>query len=733
MSLPTLYPLISAIFVFILGVLVLLRNPRNRLNFTFALHALVISLWLFGTFMMFSSGSVESAIYWDRFIYGAVVFIPAFMYHFCLALTNRKVNFWLILAYILSIFFLVMSRTDYFVADVFYYKWGVHTKAKLFHHFFLAYFSFYVIFWFVEVYKYYKKVDSALLKYQIKYFFIAFLFLFTIGPTAYLPAYGVGIYPFSYLSGLIFTVIISYAILKYRLMDMRIIARWFVVYGADSVLAFVFYSVLIFAYPYLWGNAYNGYALLAGFAISPIFVFLLFNFHKFFAQFVNKYFFYSLYDYQKTISELSKELNRYNDLDKIIDLIVSTIKKTMNLNRAGVLLSKTGKSITKYKIAKVTGFNTSNGISLVQDSFFTKYLKQSAKPIVREELPFLARDSKNSKERKALLDLAKEMEHIEASLCLPLLSNRELKGIIVLGSKNSGDPFTNEDLSLLSTLSMQAGVAIENARLYQEVRGFNKVLQSKVDEQTKELKARAIHLEKLLKMREEFLDIASHQLKTPVSVIRGTLSMFREGSMDKLPKAEQRKFMDNIYRKTEKLNVIISDILRASEIESEEFKIDPEASKPVQLEDILKEVHSDLKELADEKKLAFDLSLPKKKAAPILTSADFLEQAIFNLVDNAIKYTKAGFVKMEMADEGDVLTVKISDSGIGIPEADQKKLFDKFARAKNAVNMYTDGSGLGLFIAKKIIEAHAGGSLSFSSKEGRGTTFTLKLKTAKGL
>ena len=207
--------------------------------------------------------------------------------------------------------------------------------------------------------------------------------------------------------------------------------------------------------------------------------------------------------------------------------------------------------------------------------------------------------------------------------------------------------------------------------------------------------------------------------------------MFRDGSMDKLPEDEKKKFMDNIYHKTEKLNVIISDILRASEIESEDFKIDPKTSKKAQLEEILQSVHDDLKDLAVEKKIDLQLILPAKKLPPILTGADFLEQAIYNLVDNAIKYTQQGYVKIELSDDKGELMVKVSDSGIGIPETDQKKMFDKFSRAKNAVNMYTDGTGLGLFIAKKIIEAHEGGSLGFESKEGQGTTFTIRLKMTK--
>jgi signal transduction histidine kinase len=732
------YYSLSAFFNFsvslLLGLFVLHKNPNSKLNKSLFFWCASVSFWSFFYFLWQIEKTESIALLWTRVLMLGAVWVPVAYFRVVLIFLDieKKYKKFLYFNYALSIIFSILLLTPLMVSRVeplagfrFWPQPG------------LAYAPFLLMFIGLSAYSAYlsyqalKTEPSAIKRAQIKYMLLGIAISIVGGSTNYLLWYHIPIKPYGNLFASTYVLFSVYAILRYRLMDMRVIARVFTIYFFDILLVYIIYALFVCLYPFFSSSSYSNYALLVGLVVAPAIVAGLFNFHSWIVRFIDKYFFYSLYDYQKTISELTRELNMYNDLDKILNLIVSTIKKTMNLNRAGVLLSKGGDSLTKYKIAKVTGFDINNGISLVRDSFFTKYLKQTAKPLVREELSLLARDAKSTKERKALLDLEREMKHIEASLCLPLLKSGQLRGIIVLGSKNSGDPFTNEDLSLLSTLALQAGVAIENARLYQEVRGFNKVLQSKVDDQTKELKARALHLEKLLKMREEFLDIASHQLKTPVSVIRGTISMFREGSMDKLSKVERQKFFDNIYHKTEKLNAIISDILRASEIESEEFKIDPASSKKVQLEDILKEVHGDLKETAVEKKLSFELVLPKKKAAPILTSVDFLEQAIFNLVDNAIKYTKEGFVKMEMTEDGDVLTVKISDSGIGIPETDQKKMFDKFSRAKNAVNMYTDGTGLGLFIAKEIVEAHAGGSLAFASKENEGTSFTLKLKTAK--
>lgn len=256
-------------------------------------------------------------------------------------------------------------------------------------------------------------------------------------------------------------------------------------------------------------------------------------------------------------------------------------------------------------------------------------------------------------------------------------------------------------------------------------------LEGQVERKTKDLKARAEHLKKLLIMRSEFLDIASHQLKTPVSVILGIASMFKEGSMDKLPKEQQLKFVENIFHKAKKLSTIINDILRASEMDTDEFKISKSAIKATQIKEIIETVCQELKPVAEEKRLKLEYQKPKRLTSRIMSSVDFLEQAIYNLVDNAIKYTASGFVRISLSEDDKRIIIKVADSGIGIPEADQNKIFDKFARAKNAVNMYTDGSGLGVFIVKKIVEAHQGGRISFTSEEGKGTTFTITIPVIK--
>jgi len=148
------------------------------------------------------------------------------------------------MGYLLSFVFLPLVFTKYFVSDIFIYKWGIHTKAQLFHHIFLIYFVIYVLLWFVNFSIYYKKITSPVAKTQTKYIILGFLLLFSIGPLAYLPAYGISIYPFSYISGVLFTIIVFYAIVKYRLLNIKLVFRSSFVYLLSLLVIFGLASVV---------------------------------------------------------------------------------------------------------------------------------------------------------------------------------------------------------------------------------------------------------------------------------------------------------------------------------------------------------------------------------------------------------------------------------------------------------------------------------------------------------
>ncbi|MFO0702301.1 MAG: HAMP domain-containing sensor histidine kinase [Candidatus Andersenbacteria bacterium] len=245
--------------------------------------------------------------------------------------------------------------------------------------------------------------------------------------------------------------------------------------------------------------------------------------------------------------------------------------------------------------------------------------------------------------------------------------------------------------------------------------------------------AQSQEIEELIKARSEFLYVASHQLRTPVSLITGTLSMLEEGDLDKIPAEKKKMMMSGLFHKSKKLTNIVNDILTASEMDIVAFKLAQGDLLPINLRAITKSICDDLQEKAAAKKIkleyqGIDIGAP----ITILASSHYLEHAISNVIDNAIKYTNEGFVRIGLRETNDKAVLTVSDTGIGIPIAEQPRIFEKFKRASNAIKAYADGSGLGLFIVKKIIESHPGGSIRFVSEgENKGTTFTLEFSKAE--
>ena len=254
-------------------------------------------------------------------------------------------------------------------------------------------------------------------------------------------------------------------------------------------------------------------------------------------------------------------------------------------------------------------------------------------------------------------------------------------------------------------------------------------LEEKVAAQTKEIKTKAERMIKLLEMRSSFLDIASHQLRTPTSVIRGTLAMMRDGDMDKMKPAERSRFIDGMYQKSIKLEEIINDILMASEMDtSGEMKITTDDQ--IDLTDLVNKIISEHIFDAQAKKLQLVWQKPSE-AMLIQGSLKYIGETIDHILDNAIKYTIQGAVTVTLVKNDTKILLSIQDTGIGIPKLDQAKVFNKFVRAKNAKNAYTDGSGLGLFIVKEVIDKHPGAKVWLESQENKGTKVYLEFTLNK--
>lgn len=304
------------------------------------------------------------------------------------------------------------------------------------------------------------------------------------------------------------------------------------------------------------------------------------------------------------------------------------------------------------------------------------------------------------------------------ALSLRLKTQHQVVGYVFFGEKRSGDIYNNQDRSLLLIAANELAVAIQNALRFEEIERFNVTLQEKVDVATRKLRQTNEKLRQMDETKDEFISMASHQLRTPLTSVKGYMSMVLEGDAGKL-NAQQHKLLDQAFTSSQRMVYLIADLLNVSRLKTGKFVID---AAPTNLSETVAGEISQLVEAAKSRNL--ELTYHKPKDFPVLMLDETkIRQVIMNFIDNAIYYTPSGgHIQVNLTQTPETVEFTVVDDGLGVPRADQHHLFSKFYRANNAKKARPDGTGLGLFMAKKVIVAQ-GGAIIFKSQEGKGSTF----------
>ena len=244
---------------------------------------------------------------------------------------------------------------------------------------------------------------------------------------------------------------------------------------------------------------------------------------------------------------------------------------------------------------------------------------------------------------------------------------------------------------------------------------FNKMTKA-LDKSYEELKS-------LDRMKDEFISMASHELRTPISTIKGYLSMILEGDFGELD-TRGKKNLKIIEESNNRLGKLVDDLLNVSRIKQKRLQIRLE---PLNIEKVINDVIDLLILKIKDKGIDLRLDLNKEYDL-VLADEDKVKQILVNLIDNAIKYTDSGYIDISIKKENKFIKIIIKDSGIGIKRKDQEKLFTKFYRVKNNKTISTEGTGLGLWITKQLVEL-MNGTIYLNSKEKKGTevSFTIPI------
>ena len=228
----------------------------------------------------------------------------------------------------------------------------------------------------------------------------------------------------------------------------------------------------------------------------------------------------------------------------------------------------------------------------------------------------------------------------------------------------------------------------------------------------------------LLEAKNDFIHAASHQLRTPLSAINGILSMVHEGEYGGEPKQEQKEAISNVITAVERLTGIVNDLLRAAQLEQGVIG----AMEPGQVEPLVEQAVQTFFTNYKSKNIELIYQPPKTPLVPLMMHSSFLAQVFLNLIDNAQRYTpNGGRVHLSLTQQDQTILFTIQDTGQGLDAAAKAKLFSKFFRSVRAKTVQPNGTGLGLYIVKQIVEEHGGTITVESAGEDKGTTFTVSL------
>lgn len=291
-----------------------------------------------------------------------------------------------------------------------------------------------------------------------------------------------------------------------------------------------------------------------------------------------------------------------------------------------------------------------------------------------------------------------------------LLARRRLVGLLVVGFKTPAPDITKQDTAIVDRVCESIGVALDNKLLFEE----NQYVLKQLRESNERLKD-------LDEAKDDFISMASHQLRTPLTSIKGYISMMIEGDAGKITPT-QKQLLEQAYFSSQRMVYLIADLLNVSRLKTHKFLID---AKPVDIAKVVEEEVDQLQAIAKSHDLKLDYQKPDTKTGKIELMIDETKtrQIIMNFMDNAIYYTPAGgHITVKLLDKPSTIELRVEDDGMGVPKSEQPHLFTKFYRAGNARKARPDGTGLGLFMAKKVIVAQHG-SIIFESQQNKGSTF----------
>lgn len=480
--------LLTSIASLALGIFVIYRSQIRSANFLWGLVSFSIMIWSFGLYKIVTSDNETEAIFWNRILYLGAIFIPVLYYHFISSFLNIVNNFLLKLFYVIALLLLFFNFTsDNFIKGAPPFNaFPYWLSVGFLYYFYIVFFVFLVMLSFFKILSNYKNL-SGLKKIQIKYIFLTGIVGFLGGSTNFLPQ-TIGFYPMGNYFVFCYAVIVSYAIIKHRLMNIKLVIARSILYTVlvGTVASFFALSVFL-ATNYMGVQSING-KIISYIVSSVIVVVFLDPIKRVFAKLTDAIFYKDKIDYAKVLQRASSIVAKEIDLQKLLHELAILLSKELKLKKVKVFMPTNGSFI-------LTASSASQNQTLSLTEQITLYFNQKQSIVITEEL-FRQKDEEQDKDKKRNIeDIAQELENIGSEMAIPIVESNKVNALFVLSQKMSGDIFGTDDINFFNLLAPQIATAIEKSKLYEEVQELNRDLQKKVDERTESLRRANLDLE----------------------------------------------------------------------------------------------------------------------------------------------------------------------------------------------------------------------------------------------
>lgn len=707
-----------AIVTLVLGGLSLARNYSAAQNKAFTLFSVSAGIWAVSNYLS-NVGGGGSKLFFNRFAYLAAIFVTLgfFLFSLTFPILKKPKLFQRIILSLLPIA-LILSMTKYVVSG-FTLRENSDVTNIISGPLYTALMA-YILFLFALavgnlVVSYRKSSVKDRKRIQLVSLGTTFSFAWVAAFTAIIP-YFTGDWTLSLFgpSGLtVMVVTVAYTIIKHKLFDIRLIVARSLGYILTLGTLVGVYVLTIFGLSstVLGTGQLTGVQQILYIVATLIFGFSLQPLKKFFDKLTNKLFYRDAYDAQELLDKLNKILVGNIDLDTILKQTSDIIALTMKADFVAFVIRETSGTSRRASFSKIVQIDT--------DAILGIQTKKKGKTSL-----YVADEIEDENDKVKTLLSANNIS-IAARMVASGEGSQD-QGYLLLGAKQSGNPYNKQDVQLLEIIANELVIAIQNAVRFEEIETFNITLQQKVNDATRQLRQTNEKLKSLDETKDEFISMASHQLRTPLTAVKGYVSMVVEGDAGKLNK-QQKELLDQAFASSQRMVYLIADLLNVSRLRSGKFVIE---NKPTQLADVVESEMEQLTEVAKGKDQTLTYKKPENFPEVMLDETK-IRQVIMNFADNALHYTQnGGHIQINLTDEGDTIEYTVVDDGLGVPKAEQHHMFTKFYRAGNAKKARPDGTGLGLFMAKKVIIAQ-GGAIIFQSEEGKGSTFGFTFPKAK--